>query len=157
MALGKRRKHGQELLFVAAPDLPGTVAHPFYVKLNGVLAGWKFDDYVEELCQRFYHETLGQRSLASGKYFRLAFDRLLQRDRLRAGHRLAGGQRGHAVDRAEGHQAEPSGVPHRPGQGQRDRHADAGTPDPDREDRKEQGFQRRLGKPPTIPTRKSPR
>jgi transposase len=71
MAMGKRRKHGQQPLFVAAADLPRTVAHPFYLKLNEVLAGWKFDDYVEELCQRFYHETLGRPSLAPGRYFRL--------------------------------------------------------------------------------------
>jgi transposase len=71
MAMGKRRKHGQQPLFVAAADLPRAVSHPFYQKLNEVLAGWKFDDYVEELCQRFYHETLGRPSLAPGKYFRL--------------------------------------------------------------------------------------
>lgn len=71
MAMGKRRKHGQQPLFVAAADLPRTVAHPFYQKLNEVLAGWKFDELVENLCAKFYAEKLGRPSLAPGKYFRL--------------------------------------------------------------------------------------
>jgi len=71
MAMGKRRKHGQQPLFVAAADLPRTVAHPFYQKLNEVLAGWKFDELVENLCAKFYAPTLGRPSLAPGKYFRL--------------------------------------------------------------------------------------
>jgi len=71
MAMGKRRKHGQQPLFVAAADLPRTVSHPFYQKLNEVLAGWKFDPFVEDLCAKFYAEKLGRPSLAPGKYFRL--------------------------------------------------------------------------------------
>jgi len=71
MAMGKRRKHGQQPLFVAAADLPRTVAHPFYQKLNEVLAGWKFDELVENLCAKFYAPTLGRPSLEPGKYFRL--------------------------------------------------------------------------------------
>jgi transposase len=71
MAMGKRRKQEQPPLFVAATDLPRTVAHPFYQKLNEVLAGWKFDAFVEDLCAKFYAEKLGRPSLAPGKYFRL--------------------------------------------------------------------------------------
>jgi len=71
MAMGKRKKHQQQPLFVAAADLPRSLAHPFYAKLNEVLAGGQFDEFVEERCRKFYHEKLGHPSLAPGKYFRL--------------------------------------------------------------------------------------
>lgn len=71
MAMGKRKKHSQQPLFVWAADLPRTVAHPFYTKLNEVLAGWKFDEFVEGLCGKFYHDTMGRPGLEPGKYFRL--------------------------------------------------------------------------------------
>ena len=71
MAMGKRKKHRQQPLFLAAADLPKTPAHPFYAKLNEVLAGWKFDELVEGLCRPFYAEVMGRPSLAPGVYFRL--------------------------------------------------------------------------------------
>jgi transposase len=71
MAMGKRKKHQQQPLFIAAADLPRTAAHPFYAKLNEVLAGWKFDEFVEARCRQFYEETIGRPSLEPGKYFRL--------------------------------------------------------------------------------------
>jgi len=71
MAMGRRKTGRQQALFIPAADLPRTAAHPFYAKLNEVLAGWKFDPFVEDLCARFYAEKLGRPSLAPGKYFRL--------------------------------------------------------------------------------------
>ena len=71
MAMGKRKRERQEPLFVVASDLPETPAHPFYRKLNEVLAGWKFDELVEGLCRGFYAEVMGRPSLAPGVYFRL--------------------------------------------------------------------------------------
>ena len=71
MAMGRRKKQRQQPLFIAAADLPQSAAHPFYAKLNEVLAGWKFDAFVEELCAKFYAEKLGRPSLAPGIYFRL--------------------------------------------------------------------------------------
>lgn len=71
MAMGKRKKEAQQPLFVSAIDLPQSVAHPFYAKLNEVLAGWKFDEFVEERCRRFYADKMGRPSLEPGKYFRL--------------------------------------------------------------------------------------
>ena len=71
MAMGKRKRHQQQPLFIAAADLPRSVSHPFYVKLNEVLAGWKFDELVERLCQPFYHEAMGRPGLEPGRYFRL--------------------------------------------------------------------------------------
>ena len=38
MAMGKRKSHPQQPLFIVAADLPQTPAHPFYRKLNEVLA-----------------------------------------------------------------------------------------------------------------------
>jgi transposase len=69
--MGKRKKHQQQPLFIAAADLPRTAAHPFYAKLNEVLAGWRFDEFVEARCQQFYEDRMGRRSLEPGKYFRL--------------------------------------------------------------------------------------
>jgi transposase len=71
MAMGKRQPHPQQPLFVPAASLPQSPAHPFYAKLNEVLAGWKFDAFVEERCARFYADKMGRPSLAPGRYFRL--------------------------------------------------------------------------------------
>ena len=71
MAMGKRKSHDQQTLFIPTAKLPQSAAHPFYAKLNEVLAGWKFDEFVEGLCAKFYEETIGRPSLAPGKYFRL--------------------------------------------------------------------------------------
>jgi transposase len=71
MAMGKRKSHDQPTLFIPTAKLPQSAAHPFYAKLNEVLAGWKFDPFVEELCAKFYEEKIGRPSLAPGKYFRL--------------------------------------------------------------------------------------
>jgi transposase len=71
MAMGKRKSHDQQTLFIPTTRLPQSAAHPFYAKLNEVLAGWKFDAFVEALCAKFYEEKIGRPSLAPGKYFRL--------------------------------------------------------------------------------------
>ena len=71
MAMGKRQPQAQQALFIPATSLPRSSAHPFYAKLNEVLAGWKFDAFVEERCARFYADKMGRPSLAPGRYFRL--------------------------------------------------------------------------------------
>jgi transposase len=71
MAMGKRKSHDQQNLFIPTAKLPQSAAHPFYAKLNEVLAGWKFDPFVEGLCAKFYQEKVGRPSLEPGKYFRL--------------------------------------------------------------------------------------
>jgi transposase len=71
MAMGKRKSQQQHTLFVPTTKLPQSAAHPFYAKLNEVLAGWNFDPFVEGLCAKFYEETIGRPSLEPGKYFRL--------------------------------------------------------------------------------------
>jgi transposase len=47
------------------------VSHPFYEKLNRLLAEHGFDDFVEMQCRPFYAEKMGRPSLAPGQYFRL--------------------------------------------------------------------------------------
>jgi transposase len=73
MAMGRRAKQRQqqEQFWVAHSELPRTVAHPFYQRLNQVLEERGFDRFVEEQCERFYAETMGRPSLAPGRYFRL--------------------------------------------------------------------------------------
>ena len=58
-------------MWVATTDLPTTVAHPFYDRLNRILDDAGFDAYVETLCAPFYAPTMGRPSLQPGRYFRL--------------------------------------------------------------------------------------
>ena len=71
MAMGRRRTERQGALFLVATDLPRTPAHPFYERLNRILAEGGFDAFVEGLCRKFYAETMGRPSLPPGQYFRL--------------------------------------------------------------------------------------
>lgn len=71
MALGKRKARQAEL-FVATADLAKGSGHPFYTKLNAVLAEAGFDARVEELCAPFYKEG-GRPSIPPGIYFRMLF------------------------------------------------------------------------------------
>lgn len=70
MAMGKRKKEVQGVLFVAATDLACSPAHPFYERLNRVLADHGFDAFVEQLCERFYARVMGRPGLIPGRYFR---------------------------------------------------------------------------------------
>lgn len=69
MALGKR-KPTQEELFIPTADLATGLGHPFYAKLNAVLADAGFDAFVEELCARYYKEG-GRPGIPPGVYFRM--------------------------------------------------------------------------------------
>src|SRR3954453_7995232 len=73
MAMGKRRGERQESLFVAADRLPRTAGHPFYQRLNGLLAEAGFDAWIEGRCRQYYEidETRGRPSIAPGIYFRM--------------------------------------------------------------------------------------
>jgi transposase len=73
MAMGKRRGERQETLFVATDRLPKTAGHPFYQRLNGLLAEAGFDDWVEGRCRQYYEtdERRGRPSIAPGVYFRM--------------------------------------------------------------------------------------
>jgi transposase len=58
-------------MWVATSDLPKSPGHPFYQRLNQVLAANSFDSFVEAACRRFYAAKLGRPSLPPGRYFRL--------------------------------------------------------------------------------------
>jgi transposase len=70
MALGKRKRE-QQGLWVATTELPKSPGHPFFQKLNELLAEAKFDDWVEKLCQPYYAATMGRPSIPPGVYFRM--------------------------------------------------------------------------------------
>src|SRR5216684_929758 len=70
MAMGTRSGH-QEDLWIPSCELARPASHPFYERLNELLAGHDFDRFVEEKCRRFYAATMGRPGLAPGIYFRL--------------------------------------------------------------------------------------
>ena len=70
MALGKR-KHEQQEAWVATTDLPRSPGHPFYRKLNQLLAEAGFDIWLESLCSPYYAEKTGRPSIPPGTYFRM--------------------------------------------------------------------------------------
>ena len=70
MALGRRKREQQEL-WVATTDLPRSPGHPFYRKLNQLLAEAGFDEWVEELCREQYADGVGRPGIPPGVYFRM--------------------------------------------------------------------------------------
>ena len=71
MAMGKHKTERQQELWIVATDLPEAPGHPFYRKLNELLDESGFDRFVEDLCQKFYHEELGRPSVPPGVCFRM--------------------------------------------------------------------------------------
>ena len=72
MAMGKRKPR-QESLFIATDRLVPSAGHPFYQKLNALLAEADFDRWIEARCAPCYAQTekRGQPSLPPGVYFRM--------------------------------------------------------------------------------------
>ena len=58
-------------MWIPATELPTSASHPFYARLNRLLAEHRFDEFVEARCAAFYAETMGRPGLAPGIYFRL--------------------------------------------------------------------------------------
>jgi transposase len=72
MAMGRRTKQQrQEPIWIAQSELPETVAHPFYARLNRLLEERGFDEFVEQHCAAFYAERMGRPSVRPGRYFRM--------------------------------------------------------------------------------------
>ena len=69
MALGTR-KPKQDELFIPTAKLATGPGHPFYTKLNEVLAEAGFDDFAERLCAPYYKEC-GRPGIPPGDYFRM--------------------------------------------------------------------------------------
>ena len=72
MVMGKRKPR-QESLFVTTDQLTPSAGHPFYQKLNALLAEADFDRWIERRCAASYEreEKRGQPSLPPGVYFRM--------------------------------------------------------------------------------------
>jgi len=71
MAIGKRKRKRQEALWIPTNEIPNAPAHPFYRSLSKVLTKHGFDDFVEEMCAKFYAPKMGRPGLAPGIYFRM--------------------------------------------------------------------------------------
>jgi transposase len=73
MAMGKRRRETQESLFIAADRLPKAAGHPFYERLNQLLAEAGFDPWIEGRCREHYAAdgSAGRPSIPPGVYFRM--------------------------------------------------------------------------------------
>jgi transposase len=71
MAIG-RRTPKQDELFIPTAKVAIGPGHPFYTKLNTVLAEAAFDEFVEKLCAPYYKEG-GRPSIPPGIYFRMLF------------------------------------------------------------------------------------
>ena len=71
MAMGRREGARQDPLWVTWKDMPKGPGHPFYKRLNKILAAHGFDRFTEELCQPLYAEKMGRPSIPPGVYFRM--------------------------------------------------------------------------------------
>src|ERR1700758_1678436 len=61
MAMSKRSGgEKQEDIWIAHTELAVAPGHPFYKRLNELLEGARFDEFVEGLCVGFYHARLGR-------------------------------------------------------------------------------------------------
>ena len=67
----KRQSQRQQEFWIAAAEVAESPGHPFYHKLNRLLADEGFDTFAERLCRKFYHEKLGRPSIQPGVYFRM--------------------------------------------------------------------------------------
>lgn len=72
MALGKRERERQPDLWVPTANLARSGGHPFYEKLNRVLAEVGFDRWLEERCAAYY-ASAGRPGIPPGTYFRMLF------------------------------------------------------------------------------------
>ena len=71
MAMGTRKqRERQEDIWIAHTELASAPAHPFYQRLNELLEGEGFDQFVESRCAKFYAAKNGRPSLTPGIYFR---------------------------------------------------------------------------------------
>ena len=71
MAIGKRKQQRQETLWIPTGEISKPPAHPFYRRLEAILTKNAFDDFVQQICAKFYAPKMGRPSLIPGVYFRL--------------------------------------------------------------------------------------
>jgi transposase len=71
MAVGRQPERRQGDFWIATERLAPAPAHPFYQKLNELLAGGGFDPFCQTACQKFYAQKMGRPSIPPGVYFRM--------------------------------------------------------------------------------------
>ena len=71
MAMRKREGESQPDFWIPTAELAKSPGHPFYQRLNKILAEARFDAFVEERCARFYAERKGRPSIPPGVYMRM--------------------------------------------------------------------------------------
>jgi transposase len=71
MAMGRQAKQSQGQFWVETQRLAKGPGHPFYGRLNEILAKHGFDEYVASRCAKFYAARRGRPSLPPAVYFRL--------------------------------------------------------------------------------------
>ena len=76
MAIG-RRKEKQSELFIPTTRLARGLGHPFYTKLNEVVAKAGFDEFVEKKCAPYYKED-GRPGNSAWGLFSHAFHRVFR-------------------------------------------------------------------------------
>lgn len=73
MSMGSRSGGQQETLWIETSLLPKASGHPFYDRLNKLLAKHGFDTMAEIACAEFYADGVGRPSTPPGVYFRMLF------------------------------------------------------------------------------------
>lgn len=71
MALGRRKTERQNDFWIPVDELPRSEGHVFYCRLNKLLREAGFDEFVESLCEPYYHDTMGRPGIPPGVYFRM--------------------------------------------------------------------------------------
>ena len=71
MAMKRQQSQRQQEFWIVTANVAESPGHPFYHRLNRLLADDGFDEFVEGLCRKFYHEKLGRPSIPPGVYFRM--------------------------------------------------------------------------------------
>lgn len=71
MAMGRRPEQAQTEFWIVREQVCQGPSHPFYVKLNHILAAAGFDRFCESSCEKFYAEKIGRPSVPPGVYFRM--------------------------------------------------------------------------------------
>jgi transposase len=71
MSMRKRPTERQPDLWIPTSELAKSPGHPFYERLNKILAEAGFDRFVEERCARFYAVDKGRPSIPPGVYMRM--------------------------------------------------------------------------------------
>ena len=71
MALGRRPAEPQTEFWIATERLAAAPAHPFYQKLNALLATAGFDLFCANSCRKFYAAKMGRPSIPPAVYFRM--------------------------------------------------------------------------------------